>query len=317
MKNKDITVILTVKNDAEALRKTLRALEKQTQQPAEVVITVATSVDDTLQAAKEWNPPNISTQVECIGNHTRSQGRNRGVALATGDILAFTDAGCLPQTDWLEKLTVSLFSGEASLVAGLTIGDTHSPWEEAQIPFVLVPASRTEKHPLPATRNMVLTRQTWEKIGPFAATLNYAEDFEWSRRARQLGIHAQFVPEARVAWRPRATVREYFQMIVRLTQGDMLAGTWRLGHATMVERYIFFALIFGWSSVFLAFRFALAVTIATWMVYLWYKVSRFADLRPAAKWWAALLQVVTDGGVLWGVISGLALRWQKADNKAT
>ncbi|MCA1994833.1 MAG: glycosyltransferase, partial [Coleofasciculus sp. S288] len=59
--------------------------------------------------------------------------RNAGIRAASGEILAFTDADCRPQPDWLEALispfakpTIGIVVGEIAALSGKTLLEQHA-----------------------------------------------------------------------------------------------------------------------------------------------------------------------------------------------
>ncbi|MCD8484155.1 glycosyltransferase [Candidatus Woesebacteria bacterium] len=278
--------------------------------PDEVVITVAESSDDSLGVAHNWRPKGIKVQAISIpGSATRSTGRNRAVDAASGTVVCFTDAGCQLSASWLESIIHAFSLSGVQLVSGYTRGAETSPAEEVQSAFVLVSREKIGTHPLPATRNMAVRVSAWQEIGPFRDDLNYAEDFEWSRRAELKGFQSVFVPDAEVVWTPRTTALAYWRMIFHLTRGDMLAATWRWGHASMWMRYLFFLavtafLLWRTNSVFWSV-FALFLVLSA---YIGIKGRRFR-FRFAQSWllypW---YQFMTDTAVLSGTLTGLMQR---------
>lgn len=304
-KKNAVSLVVTIRDDEVALRELLANVERQSRPPDEAVIVVAQSSDQSLVAARQWRPKGIVVKVIFAPRSNRSAGRNRGVAQATGGIIVFTDAGCRPEAGWLENLVAPLADSRIDLVSGFTAGEWRTDFEEAQVPFVLVPVEKIPPHPLPATRNMAIRRSVFTQFGGFREDLNYAEDFEFSRRLAQKGIQAVFVPEAVVYWRPRRTLLSFSGMIARLTAGDVQAGIIRPGLETMWIRYlglVILWLIFG------------PIAIAAYVVYLLAKVSRFRFSRPQVYWVATRVQAMADVAVLVGSLAGLASRLFSSDN---
>lgn len=305
------SVVVPVKNDAVALTELLRALSEQTKKPDEVVLIVTDSLDDSLVVAKKWRPPAIQVRVISQRSANRSQARNIGVARASGEVIIFTDAGCAPQNDWVENISKPFRDAKVNLVSGYTAGHWANPFEEAQVPFVLVPLEQIEVKPLPATRNMAIRRKTFLEAGGFREDLQFAEDFEFSRRLKVMGIVARFVPRARVAWRPRPSITSFFLMIARLTAGDVEAGIVRPGMVSMWLRYIFFIALIVISP---------KTALLAYLAYLLFKLTRFRFQQTPAYFWAVTLQAVCDAAVLagslWGVLlrTFLAIHHQKRDN---
>jgi glycosyltransferase involved in cell wall biosynthesis len=306
-KKSAVSLVVTVKNDAAALRELLSAIEKQTKLPDEAIIVVAGSDDGTLAAARSWRPKNLKALILDRPRANRSAGRNLGVERSAGEMIVFTDAGCRPEVDWLEQLLAPLSDPEVNLVSGFTDGDGRNSFEEAQVPFVLVPLGKIPPHPLPATRNMAIRRKVFQQWGGFRADLNYAEDFEFSRRLEKEGIRSEFAPQAKVYWRPRRSLGAFFMMIARLTAGDVKAGILRPGLGTMWARYAAMLVLlwaFGWAGA---------------LIYLGYLITKsqiFNLPSRGARLWAIPLQAACDLAVLAGSLLGLASRIIPRENRA-
>ncbi len=304
-----IAVVVTVKNDSVALQKLLDSLEAQTRLPDEVVITVAASRDASLTMARLWQPKGIEVTIIDVGWATRSVGRNRGVAATDAEIIAFTDAGCFPEPQWLEKLVESILSGQVAVTSGFTVGQYETDFEEAQLPFVLVPLHKIEKNPLAATRNMAITRSLFWQHEGFRPFLNYAEDYDFSLRLRSAGVSCRFVPEAKVLWQPRPSMGSFYTMIFNLTAGDVLAGRYRFGLATMWLRYSLLLFFLGSALQFFhSWTLSLILTGLLYLSYLLIKSGKHQQYRWKLRRWLPALQATCDLGVLFGSLYGIVIR---------
>ena len=95
-----VTVIIPTYNDWNRLDKCLLALSNQTylQKNFEVVVINNNSLDAAPENIKKYN----------FTMHTENKpgsyaSRNKGICIAKGDILAFTDSDCIPNLYWIER----------------------------------------------------------------------------------------------------------------------------------------------------------------------------------------------------------------------
>lgn len=139
--------------------------------------------------------------------------RNAGISAATAEIIAFTDADCRPQPNWLHELiqpfinpTVGIVAGEIVALPGKTLleqhatsGDTLSQKHTLAHPFC----------PYGQTANLAIRRQIFEQVGLFRPYLTTGGDADicW-RIQKQSEWQLQFAPDAIVQHRHRATLRE-------------------------------------------------------------------------------------------------------------
>ena len=114
-----VAIIATVKNECEALRLLLDSILDQTRPPDEVVITDGGSTDVTLSVLEEYSRW-LPLRVVSAPNSNISQGRNRAIAAATGDIIAGTDAGVILSPNWLDDIVSPLYDEKVQVVSADT-----------------------------------------------------------------------------------------------------------------------------------------------------------------------------------------------------
>src|ERR1044072_31217 len=96
-----VSVIVPVWNDAARLDACLRALDMQTY-PCELyeIVVVDNDSDEAVGPVVESHGRARLVHEARPGSYAA---RNTGLAHARGEILAFTDADCLPVEDWIER----------------------------------------------------------------------------------------------------------------------------------------------------------------------------------------------------------------------
>jgi glycosyltransferase involved in cell wall biosynthesis len=97
--SKKVTVIIPTKNCGDDLDRCLAALQKQTYPNFEIILIDGHSTDNTVEIGSRYG---ARIFYEDVG--TRAYACNIGLENSTGDIIAFTDADCIPQPNWLELL---------------------------------------------------------------------------------------------------------------------------------------------------------------------------------------------------------------------
>lgn len=139
--------------------------------------------------------------------------RNTGIRASQGDIIAFTDADCRPQPEWLETLIrpfadrdVGIVAGEVLPLPGKTIWEQHATIEDT------LSQKHTLAHPFCAygqTANLAVRRQILEKVGLFRPYLTSGgdADFCW-RILRETSYRLEFAEDAIVRHRHRSSFQQ-------------------------------------------------------------------------------------------------------------
>lgn len=130
--------------------------------------------------------------------------RNIGAAAATGDLIAFIDADCVAEPDWLWAHVERHRRGE-TVVGGAVLWDRHPYWLLADnlSMFHECSAWSTPGHrPYLPTLNLSVRRDVFDDVGPMDPSLPRGEDLDWTIRAAAMGHRPYFDPCARLWHRP-------------------------------------------------------------------------------------------------------------------
>jgi glycosyltransferase involved in cell wall biosynthesis/predicted SAM-dependent methyltransferase len=99
-----ISVVISTYNRAAGLRATLEGLRHQTYDDFEVVVVNGPSTDDTAAVLATYAD---RIHVGTCGEQSLTRSRNVGIALASGDVVAFIDDDAIPEPAWLIELAAA------------------------------------------------------------------------------------------------------------------------------------------------------------------------------------------------------------------
>ncbi len=126
--------------------------------------------------------------------------RNRGAQAARGKILAFTDADCLADEDWL--INIEKNSQQVNGLMG-RIEDNNenqiAEWEGRfyqEVTAGLWPVGKDLKRI--DTRNFAINKEVFQKMKGFNEKLKYGGDMELGARLHAAGYRIRYCPEAKV-----------------------------------------------------------------------------------------------------------------------
>jgi glycosyltransferase involved in cell wall biosynthesis len=221
-----VSVIIPVYNDSSRLRLCLNALAKQTYGASNYEVIVVDNGSDAEQKtqalAAEFDSV-IYTQEAAPGSYAA---RNKGISVAKGEILAFTDSDCIPSQDWLEKGVKHLLDNPScGMVAGRIEVFNQNPDQATpielyeQVVFGFPQERMLKDHQSAVTANILTRKSVIDDIGPFKANLKSGGDGEWSRRVYASGYEQIYAEDAWVAHPARRTMDEVSKRVARYAGG--------------------------------------------------------------------------------------------------
>jgi cellulose synthase/poly-beta-1,6-N-acetylglucosamine synthase-like glycosyltransferase len=204
-----VSVIVPVHDGAATIGTCLEALSTldYPRHELEIIVVDNRSTDATAAIAARY-PVHV---VHESGVQSSYAARNRGVLAASGTVLAFTDADCVPDRGWLRALVAPFAAAHVGGVAGaIEAFAAHNTVERYQARRA-IRAERAFAHPvLPfaQTANAAYPRSLVLELGGFDARIPFGGDLDFSwRLQRRTGRRLVYAPDALVRHRHRTTWR--------------------------------------------------------------------------------------------------------------
>ncbi|MBW4665691.1 MAG: glycosyltransferase family 2 protein [Chroococcus sp. CMT-3BRIN-NPC107] len=222
--NPFVSVIIPVFNDSKRLEICLKILQEQTypQSLYEIIVVDNGSKENIEAVVNQFSQATIA--------HESRQGsyaaRNKGISLAKGEIIAFTDSDCVPATNWIENGVKSLQSvPNCGLAAGridLFFKDANNPtpvelYESIEMSF---PQQRSlEKQNYGVTANLFTFKSVIDSVGLFDDTLKSCGDRQWGQRVFAAGYKQIYADDVFIAHPARDSFDELYKRVTRIVGG--------------------------------------------------------------------------------------------------
>jgi glycosyltransferase involved in cell wall biosynthesis len=213
-----VSVIIPVWNGEGTIARCLAALESQTlaRDTFEVIVADNGSTDNTIAIVSQFDVQLL--QVPEAGSY---RARNAAIERARGKYLAFTDADCEPEPEWLA--TALEAAGKNDRV-GIVAGDIviHGDAPSLVMAYEQLFAFRQWKH-VPegrcATANWLSPAEIVRQFGGFDTRFKSGGDWNLSRAIKQAGYTIVYEPRMRVKHPPRGSVEEIARKRRRVAGG--------------------------------------------------------------------------------------------------
>ena len=218
-----VSVIIPVYNDPQRLATCLRALARQTypRELLEIIVVDNGSSHDLDPLAREFPEVRFESE-EKPGSYAA---RNKGLSIARGEVIAFTDADCIPKPAWIEKGIAHLLGiDNCGLVGGAIEFVYESPdrrtiCELYDSMFYFNQMDYIARGHFACTANAFTYASVVRHTGNFDPTLKSVGDREWGNRIAAAGYELTFAPDCLVLHPARATLRSLLRKRLRLAGG--------------------------------------------------------------------------------------------------
>jgi len=242
-----VSLVTTVRDEADSIEGFLRSVLAQTRVPDEVVIVDGGSRDDTVARILALRARVTAPRIHVLRapGANISQGRNIAIARAAGPIIAVTDAGTELAPDWLERIVRPLEAdAQVAVSAGFFEPAGATLFERCLA--VLITPQLPEIEPerfLPSSRSVAFRKEWWLRVGGYPEWLRHCEDLVFDLALRRAGARFAFAPDARVGWNARPSLGRFFRQYFDYARGDGHAHLWPARHAARYTAYAAGALL--------------------------------------------------------------------------
>ena len=190
-----ISVLIPAFNAERYLGEAIQSALAQTQAPFEVIVIDDGSSDGTAEAAMAFGQ---SVRYRRQEHQGVGAARNRCVELARGDHLAFLDADDRWDPRKLERQLAAMRSDSRPDIVLSHVRQFVSP----ELPAVKAARIRCPPTPQPGylPGAMLVSREVFERVGPFRTDVHFGEFIDWIARSRDLGLR-QLMLDDTMLWR--------------------------------------------------------------------------------------------------------------------
>ncbi len=233
-----VSIVCTVRDEADNIAALLDSMLAQTRPADEIVINDCGSRDATPAIVEHYIAAGHPIRL-VQGGHNIPSGRNNAIAHACGPIIACTDAGLTLEPRWLERIVAPIERGVADLVGGFFQPEPHSLFELAlaatnyREPEEIDPATF-----LPFGKSVAFRKDAWARVGGYPEWASHCEDILFDLALRHASVRFAFAPDALVLFRPRVSLRTFARQYFLYARGDGVANLWPRRHIIRYVTYI-------------------------------------------------------------------------------
>lgn len=219
-----VSLITTIKNEAESIKPLLYSILNQSKKPDQIIIVDAGSTDDSVKIIDEFSN-NYKINIEIIVREgiNIAKGRNMAINKAKNDIIAITDAGCVLDSNWLKNIIEPFKVNDTDIVAGWFEPVAYNDFEDLVGELLYPKIERVMKNKdkfLPSSRSIALKKECWDAVGGYPEYLETAEDTLFDIELKEKEFNFVFAENAVVFLKVRPNFRSIFKQYFRYRRGD-------------------------------------------------------------------------------------------------
>lgn len=221
-----VSVIVPTYNDWDGLQATLEALARQTLSPDqfEVVVGDNGSTDGTPDKIQSFAQahPRMTIRVVVATKPGSYCARNVACGVAEGAYFFFTDAGCVPDSHWVESALKHLTELGSEYAVGPVFFDFVKSQPNVAECVDCQKYFRQEWHVIEGwgvTANAFVSRRAYQVVGGFREDVFSGADRLFGAECLRNGIRATFAKEAIVHHHARSTWKEVRKKVRRVAAG--------------------------------------------------------------------------------------------------
>ena len=253
-----ISIVIPVKNEELLIGQCLESLKKLNypRDKMEIIISDGLSNDNTVKIAQNYGAKVVENKIQTV-----APGRNIGFAISKGDLVAFSDADCVMDKNWLNNSLKYFKDEKVGGVGGPNLPPPNESYFEkaVRILFSLGSLISGSAHAIELKKiksvegipgcNAVYKREVLKKAMPVDESLLTCDDVEMNYKIIREGYKLLYAPDVVVWHYRRDNPRKFWKQIYRYAVGRLQLGKKRK------ETLGFFHVLFGFFIPIFCFSF--------------------------------------------------------------
>ena len=224
------SVIIPTYNDWDRLMRCLDALQRQTMDKGQFEVIVV----DNSKMGKVPEEITLPDGITLIHEPERGSysARNTGAGRATGEKLAFTDADCIPDKNWLARAEDCFKQSDCELLGGkiqIFQDDKKNKYGYLYERITAFPQHENVPAGKGVTANLFVEKAVFDALGGFDSVLKSGGDWDFTIRCVDKGYEMIYCENVQVL-HPARTLAGIFEKQKRLTCGGALYVKKKYGH---------------------------------------------------------------------------------------
>ncbi len=219
-----VSIIATVKNEENNIKKFIESIIKQTKKPNEFIIFDGGSNDKTFNILENYSKKYKWIKLYKKNNITIGKGRNLAIKKSKNNIIAVTDAGCILNKNWLKEITNPFKNKEIYVVGGVSKSYYTNNFEYIQGLISITNLNIKNVTVLSiSNRSIAFRKNVWEKIKGYPNS-STGEDTKFCLDIYEKKYKFFFAKKAIVNWRMRKNLFEFIKQFYKYGVGDKKVG---------------------------------------------------------------------------------------------
>jgi len=271
-----VSLILTTLNEERSILSFLHSIEAGTALPAEIVVCDGGSRDRTLELVRGHTIDGVPIIAIAAPGATIAHGRNEAIRHSRYDALAISDAGCILDADWLERITQPLLNKpDVDVVSGGYRFAALTRFQQCAAAAEIPVHRRPTETFLPSSRSFAIRKQAFWEAGGYPEHLAFAgDDTALCVTLNKMKTRFELRLDAVVTWYPRTSLKAFIKQHYLYGVGDGESGLNSHRYRVIAAKHALFAGLLAGSIVLPP------VSIALFAILL----SYFIRLYPKYEW---------------------------------
>ncbi len=174
-----VSIVIPTFNESKYIEKCLQSINSQSYTNFEIILVDNGSTDATVKIAQQY----VDKIVESPEGNI-AELRNKGAAVAKGEILGFIDADCLAHPNWLNNMLMTM-KGKTAVCGCYCTPPDEANWVEKA--WYSIKPRGIRKVNFLGTANLFFLRSVFTQLGGFDTCLSTGEDYDICQRAKSMG----------------------------------------------------------------------------------------------------------------------------------